>query len=57
MVAEAASARGVRRAKACERDGKQNCREKGLHVSSIVLGRTAAPNHDAMFCFDKVEYL
>jgi hypothetical protein len=49
METNAASARGVRRAKACERDGKQNCCEKGLHVSSIVLGRTAAPDHDAMF--------
>jgi hypothetical protein len=46
VEAGAASARGVRRAKARERDGKQNCREKGLHVSSIVLGRTAAPDHD-----------
>jgi hypothetical protein len=49
MVAEAASARGVRRAKARERDGEQNCCKKGLHVSSVVLGRTAAPNHDAIF--------
>src|SRR6266404_1954505 len=48
MEAEAASARGVRRAKARERDGKQNGRKKGLHVSSIVLGRTAAPDHDAI---------
>jgi hypothetical protein len=48
MVAKAASARGVRRAKARERDGKQNCREKGLHVSSVVLGRTAAPDHGSI---------
>jgi hypothetical protein len=48
MEAGAASARGVRRAKARERDGEQNCCKKGLHVSSVVLGRTAAPNHDAM---------
>jgi hypothetical protein len=57
MIAGAASARGVRRAKARDRAGEQNCCKKGLHVSSVVLGRTAAPNHDAILRFDKVEYL
>jgi hypothetical protein len=47
MEAGAASARGVRGAKTRQRAGKQNCCEKSLHVSSVSLGRTAAPDHDS----------
>jgi hypothetical protein len=47
MEAGTASARGIRGAKTRERAGKQNCCEKSLHVSSVLLGRTAAPDHDS----------
>jgi hypothetical protein len=47
MKAGAASAGGIRGAKACDCAGNQNCCEKGLHVSSVLLGRTAAPDHDS----------
>jgi hypothetical protein len=50
MEAGAASARGVRCAKARERAGKQNCCEKGLHISFGVLWRSAAADHDFKWC-------
>jgi hypothetical protein len=43
MEAGAATAGGIRGTKARERAGDQNCCEKRLHVSSVLLGRTAAP--------------
>jgi hypothetical protein len=47
MEAGAATARGIRGAKTRERAGNQNCCEKGLHVSSVLLGRDAAPDNDS----------
>jgi hypothetical protein len=43
MEAGAASAGGVGGAEARDCAGNQNCCEKGLHVSSVLLGRAAAP--------------
>lgn len=48
MEAGSAAACGLRRAKARERAGKQNCCKKGLHVYSVVLGRAAAPGHHSI---------
>jgi hypothetical protein len=47
MEAGAASARGIGGTEARECAGNQNCCEKGLHVSSILLDRTAVPDHDS----------
>jgi hypothetical protein len=40
MEAGAASAGGIGGTEARECAGNQNCCEKGLHVSSVLLGRT-----------------
>jgi hypothetical protein len=45
MEAGAATAGGIGGAEARECTGNQNCCEKGLHVSSVLLGRTAALDH------------
>jgi hypothetical protein len=47
MEAGPAAAGSIGGAKTRERAGNQNCCEKGLHVSSVLLGRTAAPDHDS----------
>jgi hypothetical protein len=44
MEAGTASTGGVRCTKAGDRAGKQDCCEKGLHVSSVLLGHIAAPD-------------
>jgi hypothetical protein len=56
MEAGAASAGGIRDAKTRERAGNQNCCEKGLHVSSVLLGRTAAPDHDSSRMIRRVNF-
>jgi len=50
MEADAASAGGVRCTEADDGAGKQDRCEKGLHVSSVGLGRIAAPDHDLKLC-------